>query len=297
MRNTLVRSAAAAALTLVALTGCAGVDPAMTAATSTSTTTDPAFSALEGRYDARLGVWALDTGTHRALTWRADERFAYASTYKALAAGVVLRQDSRRRLDQVVTYTKADLVTYSPITEKHVTTGMTVRALCDAAIRYSDNTAGNLLFREIGGPAGLGAALKRIGDDTTHPDRLETDLNSAVPGDVRDTSTPRALGTDLEKFAVENVLPGDRRALLDDWLRRNTTGAALIRAGVPEGWSVGDKTGAGEYGTRNDIAVLWPPRKAPIVLAITTTRPTADAGYQDALVAEATKVAVNALTR
>jgi beta-lactamase class A len=297
MRDTLIRSAAATALALVALTGCAGGKPALTAATTGSTNAGSAFSALEGRYDARLGVWALDTGTHRTLTWRADERFPYASTYKALAAGVVLRQDSRRRLDRVVTYTKADLVTYSPITEKHVATGMTVRALCDAAIRYSDNTAGNLLFREIGGPAGLGAALRRLGDDTTHPDRLETDLNAAVPGDVRDTSTPRALGTDLERFAVEHALPADRRALLDDWLRRNTTGAALIRAGVPKGWTVGDKTGAGEYGTRNDIAVLWPPRKAPIVLAITTTRPTEDAEYQDALVAAATKVAISALTR
>jgi beta-lactamase class A len=173
---------------------------------------------------------------------------------------------------------------------------MTVRALCDAAIRYSDNTAGNLLFRQLGGPSGLSAGLKRIGDDTTHADRIEPDLNAAVPGDVRDTSTPQALSADLRKFAVGNALPKADRALLNDWLQRNTTGAALIRAGVPAGGKVGDKTGAGDYGTRNDIAVVRAPHRAPIVLAILSSRTAQNATYDNALIAEATKAVMSALT-
>jgi beta-lactamase class A len=292
--------AALATLALVPLTGCATTESAATASSTTTvasiTHADRAFEDLEREYDARLGVWALDTGTHRTVAWRADERFAYASTYKALAAAAVLRRTTADRLDDVVTYTRADLVSYSPITEQHVDTGMTLREICDAAIRYSDNTAGNLLFRELGGPSGLSADLKRIGDVTTHADRLETDLNAAVPGDVRDTSTPRALSADLGKYALGTTLPKADRALLNDWLRGNTTGAALIRAGVPAGWTVGDKTGAGGYGTRNDIAVVWPPHRAPIVLAILSSRTTQNATYDDALIAKATKVLISTLT-
>lgn len=290
-----------AALALVPLTGCATTDSASTASSATitpaaTTHADRAFKDLESRYDARLGVWALDTGTQRAVAWRADERFAYASTFKALAVAAVLQQDPADRLNDVVSYTSADLVGNSPITGQHVKTGMTVRALCDAAIRYSDNTAANLLFRRLGGPSGLSADLKRIGDDTTHADRIEPDLNAAVPGDVRDTSTPRVLATDLRKFTLGNTLPKADRALLNDWLQRNTTGATLIRAGVPTGWKAGDKTGAGEYGTRNDIAVVWPPHRAPIVLAILSTRTAQNATYDNALIAKAAKVVISTLT-
>ncbi|GAA5181215.1 class A beta-lactamase Bla1 [Rugosimonospora acidiphila] len=304
MRNQLRRLAILAALTTVAvaaLTAC-GTSADVSTATAPAASATPAlvhadqtFQALESEYGARLGVWALDTGSNRTVAWRADERFAYASTFKALAAGVVLRQDSTAQLAQVIHYTNADLVDYSPITEQHVEDGMTVSAICDAAIRYSDNTAGNLLFRELGGPNALGADLKKIGDDTIHVDRVEPDLNDAVPGDVRDTSTPRAMGTDLKELAVGNVLPSDKRTLLDGWLKGDTVGGTLIRAGVPAGWTVGDKSGAGEYGTRNDIAVVWPPNRAPIVLAIMSTRTTRDATYDDALIANAAKAVMGAL--
>jgi beta-lactamase class A len=292
--KTIRRATMAALIALLPLTGCGTTADASRTASATTASAERGFKALEGEYGARLGVWALDTGTGRTVTWRAGERFAYASTYKALAAGELLRRDPGG-LDDVVTYTKADLVTYSPITEQHVDTGMTVRALCDAAIRYSDNTAGNLLLRRLGGPKGLQAALRRIGDHTIHADRFETALGDAVPGDVRDTSTPRALGTDLRRYAIGSVLPKSGRVLLDDWLRRNTTGTAMIRAGVPAGWTVGDKSGAADYGTRNDVAVVWPPHRAPIVLAILSTRTTQDAAYDDALIAAAARVTVGAL--
>jgi beta-lactamase class A len=307
-RSTPVRRAPIAALAMVTLIPLAGCGAARSATTESSKSTvtatatptaehgNQAFRDLEKQRDARLGVWALDTGTGRTVTWRANERFPYASTFKALAAGAVLRQDSIKKLDRVVRYTTKDLVANSPVTKEHVATGMTVRELCDAAIRFSDNTAGNMLFRELGGPRGLRAALERIGDHTTHVDRIETALNTAIPGDVRDTSTPRALGTDLRKFALGHVLPKAKQALLVDWLRRNTTGDAVIRAGVPAGWTVGDKTGSAAYGTRNDIAIAWPPNRAPIVFAITSTHTAEDAQSDDALVEAATRIVVARLT-
>lgn len=256
---------------------------------------DPAFTALEAEFDARLGVYALDTGSGAELQWRADERFAFASTFKALAAGAVLDQVGIEGLDEVIVYTEADLVSYSPVTEQHAGTGMTIRDLADAAVRYSDNTAGNMLFRVLGGPAGLDAALSGIGDDVTESVRTEPDLNSAIPGDARDTTTPAAIAGDLRAYLLGDVLDDDERAVLTDWMVRNTTGDALIRAAVPGDWVVADKTGAAAYGTRNDIAVVWPAEGDPIVLAIFSDRAAPDAERDDALIARAAEAALDAL--
>jgi beta-lactamase class A len=253
------------------------------------------FALLERRYDARLGVFGVDTASGRAVGHRADERFAFCSTFKALAAALVLQRRSLAELETVARYSSRDLLPNSPITEQHVDTGMTLRAVCDAAVRYSDNTAGNLLLRELGGPSGLTRALRHIGDRITHSDRLEVALSAARPGDRRDTSSPRALAADLRKVAVDDLLSRDKRALLVHWLVTNKTGDRLIRAGVPRGWKVGDKSGTGGYGARNDIAVIWPPRAKPLVLAILSTRSQMDATPSDDLVAEATRVAVAAL--
>jgi beta-lactamase class A len=269
--------------------------PASPVAEPGDATAAAAFAQLERDFDARLGVHAVDTGSGRTLAHRADERFAYASTFKALAAAAVLDRTTPAELDAVVPYTAADLAAYSPITERHTGTGLSLRALCDAAVRYSDNTAGNLLLAHLGGPAGLDAALAALGDDVTRVERTEPDLNEAVPGDDRDTTTPRAIAGDLRAYALGDALDADDRALLVGWLRANTTGAALIRAGVPAGWEVGDKTGNGAYGTRNDIAVLWPPDRAPIVLAVMSSRAEQDAEHDDALIARAAAVVVDAL--
>ncbi|MFI6027223.1 class A beta-lactamase [Amycolatopsis magusensis] len=264
-----------------------------------ATPPDPAieqeFTRLQTQYDARLGLYAVDTGSGESVAFRADERFAFASTFKALAAAAVLDSTTPQQLDQVVRYRKDELLDNSPITQDHVATGMTLRELCDAAVRFSDNTAGNLLLKHVGGPQGLDAALTAIGDEVTSADRWEPELNSAVPGDVRDTSTPRALAHDLRQFVLGDALAEDDRALLTDWLRRNTTGGTVIRAGVPADWVVGDKTGSGYYGGRNDIAVLWPPNRAPIVMAVMTSREEPRAKRADALLADAARVAVTAL--
>ncbi|MQR94423.1 class A beta-lactamase [Fictibacillus phosphorivorans] len=261
---------------------------------SSSLKTAKKFMQLEKKFDARLGIYAIDTHTNRTVTYRPDERFAYTSTFKALASGLILQQKSIDKLNEVITYTEDDLVTYSPITEQHVDTGMTLREICDAAIRYSDNTAGNLLLKELGGPNGFEKALREMGDNVTKADRYETDLNSAIPGDIRDTSTARALATNLKSFTVDDELPNDKREILTDWLQRNTTGDELIRAAVPKGWEVGDKTGAGDYGTRNDIAIVWPPNRDPIIIAILSSRDTQNATYENELIAKAAKVALNA---
>ncbi|WP_374195055.1 class A beta-lactamase [Amycolatopsis sp. 195334CR] len=308
------RAWSAAVLAALTLTACAPAStepappspqapPAPTAppvATSAAATPlDPAveqeFNRLQTQHDARLGIYAVDTGSGKSVAFRADERFAYASTFKALAAAAVLDTTTPQQLDEVVRYTAEDMLANSPITEQHLDTGMTLRDLCDAAVRFSDNTAGNILLRHVGGPAGLDAALTAIGDDVTSVDRYEPDLNSAIPGDVRDTSTPRAMAGNLRQYVLGDALAEDDRAVLTDWLRRNTTGATVIRAGVPGDWVVGDKTGSGYYGGRNDIAVLWPPNRAPIVMAVMTSRDEPRAKRVDALLADAARVAVTAL--
>lgn len=288
---------------VIILAGCTNADtspaspskPETNKEEGTPTETEEAFMQLESQFDARLGVFAIDTETEKTIAYRADERFAFASTYKALAAGAMLEQNSLNDLDKMITYTKDDLVTYSPITEKHLDTGMSLKDIADAAIRYSDNTAGNLLFNELGGPAGFEQALREIGDMVTESARFEPDLNFTVPGDSRDTSTPRAVATSLQAFVVGDLLSSEKQALMRDWLVGNTTGNTLIRAGVPEGWVVGDKSGAGSYGTRNDIAIVWPPNRDPIIIAILSDRNTEDATYDDALIAEAAKIVINAL--
>lgn len=283
-----------ALLALFALVGCAGVEASPPNTPAPPATTGD-FARLEQQFDARLGVYAVDTATGEEVTHRADDRFAYASTHKALSVGAVLQRTTIDGLDRRITYRASDLVEHSPITEKHVETGMTLREVMDAAIRYSDNTAANLLFRELGGPPALQAALRGIGDTTVHVDRTETDLNRTSPGDIRDTSTPRALAESLQKFTTGDALPPEKRAILNEMLRTTTQTEDLIRAGVPTHWEVGDKSGAADYGTRNDIAVIRPPGRAPIMLAVLSDRKDKDADYDNALIAQATRVAVDEL--
>ncbi|WP_405808978.1 class A beta-lactamase [Streptomyces sp. NBC_01520] len=302
--------AALATLTLAPLVACAENDAPATSSTSTITDGSTAagepqtqrlpyaeeFEALERKYDARLGVYAIDTGTGREVAYNDSERFLFASTFKALAAGAVLRKHTLDGMDQVITYSKDEVVVNSPVTEKHVKTGMTLKALCDAAVRFSDNTAANLLFEQLGGPEGLQAVLEELGDDMTRMERIEPGLSDWSPDSTRDTSTPRALAQDLRAFVLGDVLAEPERAQLTTWLRTNTTGDETIRAGVPRKWVVGDKTGSGNnYGIRNDIAVVWPPDSAPVVMAILTNRSAPDAASDNRLLAEAATVITDTL--
>lgn len=251
------------------------------------------FERIERDSGSRVGVDAIDTATGKEVAYRSGERFAYASAHKAFSAAAVLRQNTVGGLNRRITYGRGDLVEHSPVTEKHVDSGMTLREVIDAAVHDSDNTAGNLLFREIGGPAGLNAMMRSLGDTTTHADRIETELNTTSPGDIRDTTTPHAFAQSFHAITVGEALPPEKRAVLDDVLRTNTSGGTLIRAAVPQGWQAGDKSGgATNHGIRNDIAVLWPPNRAPIVLTVLTDKPAEHAAYDDAVVARAAGAAL-----
>ncbi|NQE92997.1 class A beta-lactamase [Nocardia terpenica] len=223
---------------------------------------------LERRYGARLGVFAVATGTGATLAYRADDRFAMCSTFKGLAAAAVLSRNPLSHLDTRVSFTRDEIRSISPVTERHVDTGMTIGQLCDAAIRYSDGTAGNLLLDDIGGPAALTAYLRTLGDPWSPMDNYEPELNRDAPGDERDTSTPRALATDYRTLVLGTALSPEKRGLLTDWLLRSTTGTGRIRGAVPASWPVAHKTGTGDYGRANDVAIIYPPSTPPLVLAI-----------------------------
>jgi beta-lactamase class A len=290
-----------AASTTAKSAGTAPTAPAAASPTSSSVasaTTSAAFAALESRYHANLGLYGIDTGTGSTVAFNADKRFAFCSTFKTFATSVLLLRDTDQQLSRLIKYTKADILSYAPITSQHLATGMTVSALMAAALDYSDNTAANLLLSQIGGPSALQAALRAEGDATSNVDRNEPTLNSNIPGDTRDTTTPRTAATDLRTFALGSALTAARRAQLVAWLQANTTGGPYVRAAVPSGWKVGDKTGSGDYGARNDIAVIWPPENAaPIVIAIYTNRgDNANATSDDALISDATKAALQTLT-
>jgi beta-lactamase class A len=251
------------------------------------------IAAIETRIGGRIGVAAVDTSNDKHLDYRAEERFPMCSTFKFLAAAAVLKRvdEKKERLERFVPYNAKDILEYAPVTKEHLNEGgMTLGALCEAAIEQSDNTAGNLLLNAIGGPAGLTNFVRALGDRVTRLDRIEPELNSAIPGDERDTTTPAAISSDMQRLLLGDALSEASRRKLDDWLQRNETGGSMIRAGVPKTWSVGDKTGRGANGATNDIAIMRPPGRAPILLAIYSVGSTATANDRAAAIAEVTKV-------
>ncbi|PWC52900.1 class A beta-lactamase [Azospirillum sp. TSO22-1] len=246
------------------------------------------LAALEKRIDARLGVAVLDTATGRSWGHRADERFPMCSTFKALACGAVLARvdEGKERLDRRVRYTAGDLVTYSPATKEGVGAGMTVAEICEAAMTLSDNTAANLILDSLGGPVALTAFVRSLGDAVTRLDRRETELNTAIPGDPRDTTTPAAMAGSLRALAVGDHLSASSREQFNAWMVATRTGDARLRAGLPKDWRIGDKTGTGDHGTANDVAVIWPPGRKPLVVSVYVTQTKASLDDRNAAIAE-----------
>ncbi len=261
---------------------------------------EQAVTGLEARHGGRIGIAALDTGGGRHIEHRANERFLMCSTFKLLAAAAVLhRVDQKQdRLDRFVPYSASDLLEYAPVTKQHVNEGgMSLGALCHAAITVSDNTAGNLLLKSIGGPAGLTRYVRSLGDEMTRLDRMEPDLNAAPPGDPRDSTTPTAMLNDLRTLLLGHALSDESRRQLNEWMNRNETGAGMIRAGVPSTWQVGDKTGRGANGVTNDIAILRPPNGSPVLLAIYSAGLDAPGDARTAIIADVTRLVIQALSR
>ncbi len=243
----------------------------------------------ERRLAARLGAVIVDTGSGKQWQHRPAERFPMCSTFKVLAAGAVLTRvdQNLESLDRRVRFEVSDVVTYSPVTKARAgDPGMTLAELCEAAITQSDNTAGNLLLRSIGGPPALTAYARSLGDQVTRLDRWETALNEAKPDDSRDTTTPEAMAANLRTLTLGPALSEASRARLVGWLVANKTGGAKLRAGLPKDWRVGDKTGGGDQGTMNDIAVIWPTARKPLIAAIYMTQTTASFDDRNAAFAE-----------
>ena len=244
---------------------------------------------LESESGGRLGVCVLETATGARHVHRGDERFPMCSTFKALAAAAILaRVDAgKEQLARRITFDASALVTYSPVTEKRAGgDGMTLAEICDAAVTLSDNTAANLLLASIGGPQGLTAFARGLGDEVTRLDRNEPSLNEALPDDPRDTTTPNAMASTLRTLILgTTALSAASREQLTTWLIANKTGDTRLRAGLAKDWRVGDKTGSGARGTANDVAVIWPPNKSPIVITAYLTGATVSTAQQNATLA------------
>jgi beta-lactamase class A len=256
---------------------------------------------IEQQTGARIGVAALDTGSGKRLDYRSEERFPMCSTFKFLAAAAVLKRvdDGQEKLDRFMRYGAKDILEYAPVTKAHLNEGgMTLGALCAAAIEQSDNTAGNLLLDTIGGPAGLTNLARSFGDEMTRLDRKEPDLNNVSPGDERDTTTPAEMCADMQRLLLGNVLSESSRHQLEDWLRRNETGTLMVRSGVTKTWTVGDKTGRCGNGATNDVAIIRPSGRAPILVAIYSIGSTsASADDRAVTVAEAAHAVVEFLSK
>ncbi len=233
-----------------------------------------ALAGIERQAGGRLGAWVLDTGSGREFGWRGGERFGQCSTFKLSLAACVLAGIDAGRLNaaELLAYRQADLLPHSPVTGAHVAAGrMSIIALAEAAQTTSDNLAANLLLRRIGGSAALTAFWRALGDRTSRLDRTEPGLNFVPRGEVRDTVTPRGIAHTVARIVTGEVLRPASRARLTGWMIATDTGLARIRAGLPAGWRAGDKTGtggrAGMDSLVNDIAVAWPPGRAPLVIA------------------------------
>ena len=227
------------------------------------------FARIERESGGRLGVAVLDTGSGARAGHHAGDRFPMCSTFKLLAAAAVLKRidEGKEKLDRRITFEAGDIVVNSPVTQKHVGgDGMTLAEICEAAMTVSDNTAGNLILTSLGGPQAITAFARSLGDPMTRLDRNEPTLNEAVPGDPRDTTTPEAMLKNVQTLVLGDALSAASKEQLTKWL-------------------VGNKTGAGERGTTNDVGVLWPPEGKPIIVAIYLTETTAPAEKRNATLA------------
>ncbi|KWK44607.1 class A beta-lactamase [Burkholderia stagnalis] len=255
------------------------------------------LDALEKASNGRLGVAALDTASSARIAYRSRERFPVCATYAVVAVAAMLARSTldASLLSRRTLYRRYELVPGSPVTESRADTGMTVGQLCEAVLQSDDKSAANLLMRVLGGPQTVTAFAHDSGDTSFRLDRWEPALNTATPGDERDTSTPLAMAEALRRLLLGDVLREPERTQLTKWMLGNTRGFAGIRAGVPSDWRVASMGGAGGYGTTTDVAVLWPTARAPLVMAVSFTQPDAGAAPHADVVASAARIAAAAL--
>lgn len=258
------------------------------------------FAHLEAISGGHLGIAAINTGNQQRIEYRANESFPMGCTSKVIGVAAILKQNRQNKqlLHQRINYTKSVTTNWMPITEKHFTDGMTVSELCAAAISYSDNTAMNLLAKKLGGPAGINKFARSIQDEYFKLDHWWPREGLASPTSKQDATTPAAMTKSFQQIVLGNVLAKPQRDMLLTWLKQNTTGDKRIRAGVPNGWLVGDKTGTGfYYGETNDIAVIWPPQCPPIVVSIYYYNNKKAAPKRDDILASAARILIHSFAQ
>src|SRR3990167_4440080 len=253
---------------------------------------------LEKSFGGKIGVYAIDTNTNQIIMHHADERFPVQSTMKLIAVAALLKQSDKdaNLLQEKIHYSEKDLTYWHPVTGQNVTAGMTLEALSEAAISYSDNVAANIIIKKLGGPQAVTAFAHSIGNPSYNVEHYEGNLNSN-PQNTEDTSTPKDMAISLQKLTLGDVLTSAQRTQLVTWMRNNTTSYKRMRAGVSVGWTVADKTGSGDYGIANDIGILWSPSCKPIVLAVYTVRNKQDAKSQDDIVAATTSTVLETFAK
>ena len=242
---------------------------------------------IERRHGGRLGVFAVDTGSGRTLSYRADERFLMCSTFKGLLAAQVLsRVDAgKERLERLVRYTEKDLVFTSPVTKANVAQGaMSVGALCQAIVEVSDNTAAILLMRSAGGPAALTHFVRSLGDAVTRSDRYEPESNKY--SGVLDTTSPRAITSAVSRILLGDVLSPQSRKQLENWMIACTPGLNRLRASLPTDWQAGDRPGTSVEEETNDYAIVRPPGRAPLLVAAYYDAPGVSVDSREAVLRE-----------
>ncbi|QEW08350.1 class A beta-lactamase [Nitrincola iocasae] len=249
---------------------------------------------IESHLDARIGFAAHDTETGMRWEYNADQRFPLSSTFKTLACAALLQRvdTGSEQLTTSVSVSSSDLVTYSPVLEEYADTrDITLFELCEATMTTSDNTAANLILQSLGGPENVTDFARQLGDKVTRLDRWETDLNQAVPGDERDTTTPNAMVSNLE-LLLGNVLSLESKRYLQTWLVNNKVADGLFRSSMPSDWIIGDRTGAGGFGSRSITAVIWPAEREPVFVAFYITETTASFEERNAAIAQLGRVLI-----
>jgi beta-lactamase class A len=246
---------------------------ALLAQTATAASAQRTLKAIHKRIGGRLGVHVLDSQSGKRIGYDDQSRYAMASTFKVMLAAALLWQVDRGAfpLSRPLPIARKDVLPTSPAVEVQLAAGaesMTVQELCKAIVTQSDNAAANILLAGIGGPQTLTEFMRSIGDEATRLDRTEMELNSNLPGDLRDTTTPRAMVDSMLKIFTQDVLSLPARALLIDWMNGARTGLDRVRAGMPRSWQVGDKTGTGQNGAVNDLVIAYPPERRPILVAV-----------------------------
>ena len=294
---------AIAAATLTAGVACSSTtttEPPQTAASAAQSATEQAsaernYVDLEARDTARLGVSAVDLGSGSTESHRGDERFAFCSTFKVYAVGAVLAavDAGALQLTDTRTITAEDKVPESAV-DWEPGSVVTIADLAAAALTKSDNTSGNLLIREAGGTAALTEFARSLGDNEFRLDRLEPELNTAIPGDPRDTTTPNSMAAGYRTLLDGDVLTPASRDRLLAWMTDTQTSDGRFRAGIPEQWTSADKTGTGSYGVSNDAGLLLGQDGQRILLVVlsATTSGVEDSPAMNSLVADATRAAV-----